>query len=80
MRIFCPGEVERLDDIRSDGRLVYYTRADTAKSIIENRAIWFRNVALMSDFSEISYGLKLLTRAVSGVASVLALRTDLLGQ
>ena len=66
LRIFCPGEVERLDDIRRDARLVYYTHADTAKSIIENREIWFRNAALMSDFSEISYGLKLLTRAVSG--------------
>lgn len=65
LNIFCPGEVERLDDIRSDARLVYYTSADTAKSIIENREIWFRNAALMSDFSEISYGLKLLTRAVS---------------
>ena len=66
MRIFCPGEVERLEDIRRGARLVYYTSADTAKSIIENREIWFRNAALMSDFSEISYGLKLLTRAVSG--------------
>ena len=68
LRIFCPGEAERLDAIRSDGRLVYYTRADTAKAIIENREIWFRNAALMSDFSEISYGLKLLTGAVSGPA------------
>ena len=66
LHIFCPGEVERLDDIRRDARLVYYTQAETAKSIIENREIWFRNAALMSDFSEISYGLKLLTRAVSG--------------
>ena len=66
LNIFCPGEVERLNDIRSDSRLVYYTSAKTAKSIIENREIWFRNAALMSDFSEISYGLKLLTRAVSG--------------
>ena len=66
LRIFCPGEVERLDNIRSDARLVYYTSAETAKSIIENREVWFRNAALMSDFSEISYGLKLLTRAVSG--------------
>ena len=66
LRIFCPGEVERLDDIRGNAKLVYYTRADTAKSIIQNREIWFRNAALMSDFSEISYGLKLLTNAVSG--------------
>ena len=66
LRIFCPGELERIDEIRRDARLVYYTSADTAKSIVENREIWYRNAALMSDFSEISYGLKLLTRAVSG--------------
>ena len=64
--IFCPGELERLNEIVADARLVYYTSAKTAKRIIENREIWFRNAALMSDFSEISYGLKLLTRAVSG--------------
>ena len=64
--IFCPGELERLDELVADARLVYYTRAETAKKIIENREIWFRNAALMSDFSEISYGLNLLTRAISG--------------
>ena len=68
LRIFCPGEPERLEEIWSNSRLVYYTSAETAKRIIENREIWFRNAALMSDFSEISYGLKLLTRAVSGPA------------
>lgn len=66
LRIFCPGEVERLEKIWSNARLVYYTRADTATKIIENREIWFRSAALMSDCSEISYGLRLLTRAVSG--------------
>ena len=58
--------MERLEQIRSNARLVYYTRADTVTKIIENREIWFRNAALMSDYSEISYGLKLLTSAVSG--------------
>ena len=75
MRIFCPGEPERLEGIWSNARLVYYTSAETAKSIIENREIWFRNAALMSDFSEISYGLKLLTRAVSGPAGEIFGRT-----
>ena len=65
LRIFCPGEVERLDAIRSDGRLVYYTRADTAKSIIGNGEIWFRNAQVMNDFSEIRYGLDLLAEAMS---------------
>ena len=68
LRIFCPGELERLHKIVADARLVYYTRADTAKKIIENREIWFRNAALLNDYSEISYGLRLLTDAVSGPA------------
>ena len=66
LRIFCPGEVERLEEIWSNARLVYYTSAETVKSIIENREVWFRNASLMNDYSEISYGLRLLTRAVSG--------------
>ncbi len=66
--IFCPGESQRLDQIVAGAKLVYYTSAKTAMSILENREIWFRNAALMSDFSEISYGLKLFTRAVSGPA------------
>ena len=64
--VFCPGELERLNEIVAGARLVYYTGAETAKSIIENREIWFRNAALMSDFSEISYGVNVLNGAMFG--------------
>ena len=65
LRIFCPGDLERLPSVESETKLVYYTDAKTAKSIIENKEIWFRNALLMNDYSEIQYGLKLISDARS---------------
>ena len=70
LRIFCPGDLERLHRLESETRLVYYTNAETAKSIVENKEIWFRNALLMNDFSEIQYGLKLMSDARSKPAGV----------
>ena len=66
LRIFCPGDLERLSKVASEARLVYYTNAETALSIIANREIWFRNALVMNDFSEIQYGLNLMSHAMSG--------------
>ena len=62
--IFCPGNMGKLSKIKSGNRkFAYYTSADTAKKIIQNEEIWFRNATVMNDFSEISYGLSLVKKA-----------------
>ena len=67
MEIFCPGNMGSLSEIKSGNRkFAYYTSADTAKKIIQNEEIWFRNATVMNDFSEISYGLSLVKKALSG--------------
>ena len=42
-------------------RFVYYTRAETAMSIVKNKQIWMRKSMCMNDFSEVQYGLQRLT-------------------
>lgn len=42
-------------------RFVYYTRAETAMSILKNKQIWMRKSMCMNDFSEVQYGLQRLT-------------------
>lgn len=41
-------------------RFVHYCSADTALKIVTNQELWLRNVTVMNDFSEISYGLGLI--------------------
>lgn len=65
-QIFLPGTFEEYTSVVSEQkRFVYYTSAHTALSILKNRELWFRNVTVMNDFSEISYGLSLLRNAFS---------------
>ena len=65
--IFLPGNLARLTAVESGNRrFAYYTTADTAMKIIENKEIWLRNATVMNDFSEIAYGLELMKRALSG--------------
>ena len=66
--IFSPGDSEQVSEVVTEARLAYYTTANTAKQIIENKEIWFRNALLMSDYSEIQYGLDLMKAAMSGPA------------
>lgn len=42
------------------GKLVHYTSADAAISILENKKMWMRNVTCMNDWKEVRYGLELL--------------------
>ena len=57
----------RLSEIKSGNRrFAYYTSADTARNIILNEEVWLRNATVMNDFSEISYGLSLVKKALSG--------------
>ena len=67
MEIFCPGTMGKLSKIISDNRkFAYYTSADIAKKIILNKEVWLRNATVMNDFSEISYGLSLVKKTLSG--------------
>lgn len=67
MKVFFPGYLESSAKKLSDGqRLVYYTSADTAKKIIQDRHLWLRNANLMNDFSEISYGLNFVADTLFG--------------
>ena len=67
--IFQPGYSEALRKLTDEqSRFVYYTNAETALKIIRNKEIWFRNAAVMNDFSEISYGLSLTKRVFASVA------------
>lgn len=68
-QIFMPNLVEQLQKLTiEDRRLVHYTTASTAKNIIENEEVWLRNALVMNDFSEISYGLKLIRSAAESDA------------
>ena len=44
-------------------RFAYYTTAEVALSIIQDRKIWMRNTMTMNDYMEIDYGLRCLSNA-----------------
>jgi len=67
--IFTPGLLEKTLEVeKQNTRFVYYTTADTAMKLLKNRELWFRNVTVMNDFSEISYGLEMTRKTFSGPA------------
>ena len=68
-KIFCPTRIENAQNFMKDGsKFAYYTNASTAVEIIRNQEIWLRNALIMNDYSEISYGLKLLRNGLKSVA------------
>lgn len=65
--IFAPGILDETKAVADENkRFAYYTSADTAIKVLKNQELWFRNAAVMNDFSEISYGLELLDGTISG--------------
>lgn len=61
--IFMPQYVERVSKFAENNqKLVHYTSAATALSILKNKEIWMRNTRCMNDFSEVRYGIELFTR------------------
>jgi hypothetical protein len=46
-----------------DARFVYYTTADTALLILQNKEIWMRNATCLNDFMEIEHGFNCLNAA-----------------
>lgn len=62
--IFFPHEAKRRDDLfRHNRRLIHYTSAAAAISIIRNGAVWMRNVRCMNDFMEVEHGFQLMQRS-----------------
>jgi hypothetical protein len=54
---------ERLSVLQSGGRLVHYSSAEAAMSMITNREVWLRNTTCMNDFTEVDHGLTSLANA-----------------
>lgn len=56
--IFLPyANKRRIDFNKSNKLLAYYTTADTAYKIMQNKEIWMRNVTVMNDYKEVLYGI-----------------------
>jgi hypothetical protein len=63
-QIFFPYAFRKHAEIRQqDGRLVHYTSAEAAVSMVRNKEVWMRNSTAVNDFMEIEHGLNCLTRA-----------------
>ena len=68
--IFHPYAAEQQAGVfSSGGRFVYYTRAETAVSILKNGQIWMRKCTCMNDYSEVQYGLRCLFDAYNNNAA-----------
>jgi hypothetical protein len=64
-KIFFPFAAEREDLAASrKTRFAYYTRAETATSILKTRRIWMRKSMCMNDFMEVQHGLQCLASTV----------------
>lgn len=65
--IFFPYYSERKKRIQNENlKLVHYTSAECALSIIKNREVWLRNSRCMNDFSEVEHGFDCLFRMFHG--------------
>jgi hypothetical protein len=54
--------------IAAGSRVVYYTTADTATSILRNRQIWMRSTTTMNDYMEVEHGFECLDAAYKAEA------------
>ncbi len=62
--IFAPHEARRRDELfKHNRRLIHYTSAAAAISIIRNGVVWMRNVRCMNDFMEVEHGFQLMQRS-----------------
>jgi hypothetical protein len=63
-RVFFPYATREADRVsRDQTKLVHYTSAEVAQSIIRNNCVWMRNATTMNDAREIDYGLECLAGA-----------------
>ena len=63
--IFFPYAFQKYTAI-GDGRLVHYTSAEAAVSMVRSKEVWMRNSTAVNDFMEIEHGLECLTKAYNG--------------
>lgn len=69
--IFHGTASRRLEEATALGqRFAYYTSADTAKRVLQNREIWLRSPTCMNDFSEIQHGIKIFSDAWTSPAGM----------
>ena len=62
-RIFFPFYWDSVNNLtRTSKRLVHYTSASAALSILQKKKIWMRNVSVMNDYQEVKYGAEHLKR------------------
>jgi len=63
--IFAPHEGRRRDALIIEGKkLIHYTSAANAISIIGKGRVWMRNVRCMNDFMEVDHGIQLMQRSI----------------
>jgi hypothetical protein len=80
LRIFQPESIERLETLaEGKSRLVQYTSAEAARSILENREVWLRNSRCMNDYMEIQHGFNCLREALHSEDGPCAFKTALEG-
>ncbi len=66
-KLFFPEAMRRMEEMRDgDRRFVHYTSAEAAALILQSRTMLLRNSVLMNDFSEVQYGMELLSTAYNG--------------
>ncbi len=68
--LFMPLTIERMQSVKSGGRLVHYTSAEAAYHIITSQTIRLRNALVMNDYSEIEHGLSCIRAAWSGAGGI----------
>lgn len=67
--VFFPYATQRLAELKKHKvRLVHYTSADVAVSILRNREVWMRNATTMNDYMEVEHGFECLNHAYKGEA------------
>ena len=64
LSVFYPRILESTERAeKEDLRLVQYTSADAAMSILRNKEVWLRNVQCMNDYMEVDHGIDCLVAA-----------------
>lgn len=70
--VFFPFATKRLAALKENkARLVHYTSAEVAVSILRNREVWMRNATTMNDYMEVEHGFECLNHAYKGEAGQL---------
>lgn len=65
--IFMPFAREKFQTAQIEGiRFAHYCSAESGLNILRSKKVFLRNSALMNDFSEVSYGLGMLSQAWDG--------------